>query len=416
MKCADTRLCKWRVSMLLSRAKVCTVALFGRDVTQPLGVRLFTGLESQSRGNIARARVHAQRGQVSNRILTVGSVSRAEMLSKLLQPLAPGMTQPLSVLSSRGFLTATGVFKTTAGILCAANLPMARPLCAALRKRACIHLPATSSRQALCTARRVSTQQVPGVPWVSRSYQGCSNQGCSERCWRTVDPHTHPLPAHEERLRLVAPCCLVVLSEEQPAASRNPHGQRRWRARVLRRRFVQWRPSQHRVPSDGHCQHGLYGEGVPRRDGWHYGRRAAGHVRRAAAAGEAGRPAGGVCGSDLCQVWMRRAGGLARGEVAGTVAAKAHLSHSDARSYGKEAPHPVLHDALVVSWQALRRPHAAAPEAPPRLSPSLPRPPHARLTCLSAPPPWPPQARPRCVDAERRHAAVRHVVAGAAGR
>jgi len=51
-----------------------------------------------------------KRGQVSNRILTVGSVSRAEMLSKLLQPLAPGMTQPLSVLSSRGFLTATGLY------------------------------------------------------------------------------------------------------------------------------------------------------------------------------------------------------------------------------------------------------------------------------------------------------------------
>ncbi|KAG1672222.1 hypothetical protein FOA52_002923 [Chlamydomonas sp. UWO 241] len=51
-----------------------------------------------------------KRGQVANRILTVGSVARAEMLTKLLTPLAPGMSHPLTVLSSRGFLTSTGLY------------------------------------------------------------------------------------------------------------------------------------------------------------------------------------------------------------------------------------------------------------------------------------------------------------------
>ena len=48
-----------------------------------------------------------QRGEVANRILSVGSSQRAELLSALLEPPAPG--QPcMRHLSSRGFLTITG--------------------------------------------------------------------------------------------------------------------------------------------------------------------------------------------------------------------------------------------------------------------------------------------------------------------
>lgn len=48
-----------------------------------------------------------QKGEVANRILTVGSTQRAEMLSQLLQPLSPG-TPMVQRLSSRGFMTITG--------------------------------------------------------------------------------------------------------------------------------------------------------------------------------------------------------------------------------------------------------------------------------------------------------------------
>ena len=48
-----------------------------------------------------------QRGEVANRILSVGSSQRAELLSALLEPPAPG--EPcMRHLSSRGFLTITG--------------------------------------------------------------------------------------------------------------------------------------------------------------------------------------------------------------------------------------------------------------------------------------------------------------------
>ena len=49
-----------------------------------------------------------KRGEVANRILSVGSTQRAELLSKLLEPMSPG--RPLfRHLSSRGFLTVSGV-------------------------------------------------------------------------------------------------------------------------------------------------------------------------------------------------------------------------------------------------------------------------------------------------------------------
>ncbi|KAL6753071.1 nucleoside phosphorylase domain-containing protein [Haematococcus lacustris] len=51
-----------------------------------------------------------KRGEVANRILSVGSTQRAQLLSQLLHPPAPG--RPLfSHLSSRGFLTLTGRYQ-----------------------------------------------------------------------------------------------------------------------------------------------------------------------------------------------------------------------------------------------------------------------------------------------------------------
>lgn len=48
-----------------------------------------------------------QKGEVANRILSVGSEKRALLLSEYLQPPAPG--RPLFIYeSSRGFLTITG--------------------------------------------------------------------------------------------------------------------------------------------------------------------------------------------------------------------------------------------------------------------------------------------------------------------
>jgi uridine phosphorylase len=48
-----------------------------------------------------------QRGEVANRILSVGSTQRAQLLSQLLEP--PSKGKPLFTrLSSRGFLTITG--------------------------------------------------------------------------------------------------------------------------------------------------------------------------------------------------------------------------------------------------------------------------------------------------------------------
>ncbi len=48
-----------------------------------------------------------QKGEVANRILSVGSEKRALMLSEYLEPPAPG--RPLFVYESgRGFLTITG--------------------------------------------------------------------------------------------------------------------------------------------------------------------------------------------------------------------------------------------------------------------------------------------------------------------
>jgi len=52
-----------------------------------------------------------KRGEVANRVLSVGSTQRAQLLSQLLEPPAPG--QPLFTrLSSRGFLTITGRFRS----------------------------------------------------------------------------------------------------------------------------------------------------------------------------------------------------------------------------------------------------------------------------------------------------------------
>ena len=49
-----------------------------------------------------------QRGEVANRILSVGSSQRAELLSQLLDPLPSAGAQLFRHLSSRGFLTITG--------------------------------------------------------------------------------------------------------------------------------------------------------------------------------------------------------------------------------------------------------------------------------------------------------------------
>ncbi len=65
-----------------------------------------------------------ERGQVHNRILSVGSARRARALATLLQPLEDGTksstkSTPLIIESSRGFLTVTGRYKTTpVSIIC----------------------------------------------------------------------------------------------------------------------------------------------------------------------------------------------------------------------------------------------------------------------------------------------------------